>query len=718
MQSVAPIAFLQKLAELTNVPYDPAALTAAVENSEPQSTWQQTLELQCAPHRMRTHRVIWSLREAFGAAGRGCALVSTRPGTTGHPDLFALDGFSLLQVRVSFEDGRSRPFDLAALGAWIGETELDAPRSWLVVESRYPASADSPAVHAAHSDLAGAVHADPAGPPPFDRLLTLLRPDRADLWAIVAFAAAIGGMSLATPIAVQQLVNSIAFGGLIQPVVVLAFLLLVVLAFSAVLSVIQSYVTELIQQRIFVRVVIDVAERIPRVQTKAFDQHHGPELVNRVFDVVTVQKSLSALLLEGTSVLLQTGVGLVILSLYHPLMLGFSGLLIAGIFFVVFVLGRSAVPTAIAESKAKYDAIGWLQELARHPATFRDADQRRFARSRADTLATAWIGARRSHFQILLRQHTGTLVLQGIASSTLLALGGVLVVEGQLTLGQLVASELIITLIVSSVAKFGKHLEKFYDLLAAMDKLSVLLDLPLEREGGAELAPAERAAAVELVGVQFGYGPNPLLSNLDLRIEAGERVALAGMMGSGKSSLLDLLFGLRQPATGHITIDDRDYRDLSVESLRDAVALVRGSETFAGTIRDNAHVGRHGFDDSEMLRVFDAVGLVEEIRELPDGLDTRLSTDGRPLSQVQLTRLMIARAVLTRPRLLLIDRALEDFDPSARERICDLLFAADAPWTLVIVSQRDDVLARCTRRVSLGNPESWDRVPGDRGRTS
>ena len=407
MQSVAPIAFLQKLAELTNVPYDPAAFTAAVENSEPQSTWQQTLELQCAPHRMRTHRVIWSLREAFGAAGRGCALVSTRPGTMGHPDLFALDGFSLLQVRVSFEDGRSRPLDLAALGAWIGETELDAPRSWLVVESRYPASADSPAVHAAHSDLAGAVHGDPPGPPPFDRLLTLLRPDRADLWAILAFAAAIGGMSLATQIAVQQLVNSIAFGGLIQPVVVLAFLLLVVLAFSAVLSVIQSYVTELIQQRIFVRVVIDVAERIPRVQTKAFDQHHGPELVNRVFDVVTVQKSLSALLLEGTSVLLQTGVGLVILSFYHPLMLGFSGLLIAGIFFVVFVLGRSAVPTAIAESKAKYDAIGWLQELARHPATFRDADQRRFARSRADTLATAWVGARSSHFQILLRQHAG-----------------------------------------------------------------------------------------------------------------------------------------------------------------------------------------------------------------------------------------------------------------------------------------------------------------------
>lgn len=716
--AIVPIIFLRRLAELTGVGEDPVAISAQVERAIAQPTWQQALELQCAALDMRTHRVVWSLREAFGAAGHGCALVSTRIDPAGSPEYFALDGHSIRRVRISFEDGRSDAFDLGALAAWLGAADVDTPRSWVVVESRHPASTTAPGAAAGHDGAhadeghppGGASHH--AGPPPFERLMTLLRPDRSDLWAIVAYAAAIGGISLATPIAVQQLVNSIAFGGLVQPVIVLALLLLAALTVSAVLSAVQSWVTELIQQRIFVRVVIDVADRIPRVQTRAFDRHHGPELVNRVFDVVTVQKTLSALLLEGTSLVLQTAAGLLILSFYHPLMLAFSGLLVAGIFFVVVVLGRRAVPTAIAESKAKYDAVGWLQELARHPSIFRDAEQRRLARHHADTLVAAWVGARTAHFRIVLRQLVGALTLQGIASSALLALGGMLVVQGQLTLGQLVASELIITLIVSTVAKFGKQLERYYDLLAAMDKLSVVFDLPLEREGGNELPPAAGPAALELADVRFGYGGHTVLHDFELRIEAGERIAIEGPPGSGKSSLLDLLFGLREPSAGHVSIDGLDYRDLSLESLRQAVVLVRRSEIFSGTVRENLRVGRQGFDDTEMLRALDAVGLVDDLRQLPQGLDTRLSTDGRPLSQVQLTRLMIARAMLARPRVLLLDRVCDDLDPEARERIGDIVFAADAPWTSVVVTARQEVLARCSRRIELGAHED-DGAPRD-----
>ena len=388
-----------------------------------------------------------------------------------------------------------------------------------------------------------------------------------------------------------------------------ALLLLVVLAFSALLTLVQTFVTELIQQRIFVRFVIDIAERIPRVQPRAFDRQHGPELVNRVFEVVSVQKALSTLLLEGTSAVLQIAVGLLVLSFYHPLMLGFSFLLIVGTFLVVVVMGRNAVGTAIEESRSKYDVFGWLQELARHPATFRDANQRRFASGRIDTLAAAWVGARREHFRILLRQHGGALGLQVVASAALLALGGMLVVQGQLTLGQLVASEIIITTIVSAVAKFGKQLERFYDLLAAMDKLSLLIDLPLEREGGTELATTTAPAAVELVDVEFGYSGSPVFSAVDLRIEAGERVAIEGGTGSGKSSLLDLLFCLREPTAGYVALDGRDYRDLSIESIRDSMALIRGSEIFAGTIRENVRVGQRDFDDEGMLGMLDAIGM-------------------------------------------------------------------------------------------------------------
>jgi ABC-type bacteriocin/lantibiotic exporter with double-glycine peptidase domain len=697
-----PVALLRRLGELLRLPTRTSPIVATVRDGDSRS-WQDLFEDECDAHDMRGRRATWSLREAAGASAPGSLLVSTKRGAQGSIEWFALTGRAGRQLSVLREDGSTDRLSLDGLRRWLEEPDDTSVRSWVVVESRFPSSLQIGSKRAHDS---GAESEWKHGSP-FQRLLDLLRPEKADLWAIVFFAAFIGGLMLATPIAVQQLVNSIAFGGLIQPVVVLALLLLAVLAFSAVISAIQAFVAELIQRRIFVRVVLDVAERLPRVQAQAFDRHHGPELVNRVFDVVTVQKVGSLLLLEGTTVLLQTTVGLVVLSFYHPLMLAFSGLLIAGILIVVVVMGKGAVRTAIVESKMKYQVVGWLEELALHASTFRDRDQRLYARSRADRLATAYVGAREEHYRIVLRQLTGALALQVLANSSLLALGGMLVVQGQLTLGQLVASELIITVIVAAVAKFGKQLEHFYDLLAAIDKLSTLMDLPLERSDGIDVDPASGPAAVELVDVGFGYDSKPLFVGLNLRIGAGERLAFEGAMGSGKSALLDLLCGLREPWSGCIAIDGIDYRELRLESLRAQVALVREPEIFTATIRENIQVGRHQFSDEDVRRALDAVGLLEEIRSLPQSIETRLSPSGRPLSQVQASRLALARAILASPRLLLVDRTLDDLDPTARERICEVLFAPDAPWTLVVVSERDDVLTRCSGRHLLGEPEIW-----------
>lgn len=695
---LVPIAFVRRVAELAGTDRDVPSGLEAFSSAEEPETWQQALEHAFSRHGFGTRRVIWSIREAFGAATRDCLLVSLRGEGSGSPEYFAFA--ERVRHRVLIADHRAGTDlrDLESVAKWLDDSDLDAPRSWLVVENRFtsahdPTSDPSPHDHDGHH-----------GARPLPRLLELIRAERGDLWGIALFAAVIGGLTLATPIAVQQLVNSIAFGGLIQPVVVLSLLLFAVLAFSAVVSTLQTYSSEMIQRRLFIRVVADVAERLPRALSRAFDRRHGPELVNRIFEVVTVQKVGSTLLIEGSSALLQTVVGLVVLSFYHPLMLAFSVLLIAGIAFVVVWMGRGAVSTAIGESAAKYEVFGWLEELARHPTTFRDEWQRECARSRADGLLNSWLYARTSHFKIILRQTVGTLGLQVLASSALLALGGVLIVRGQLSLGQLVASELILTAIVSNVAKLGKQLERFYDLLAAIDKLSMLIDLPLEREGGMELAPADRPASVELVDVDFAFNGQPVFSGLSLRIEKGERIALEGPSGSGTSTLLDLLFVLREPDSGYLTIDGQDYRDVRIASLRESVALVRGAELFSGTIRENLRVGRRTFDDEEMIRVLETVGLLAEIRALPRGLETRLSADPRPLTQVQVSRLMLARAILSRPRLLLIDRALEDLDEEAREKTCSLLFDDAAPWTLVLVSERADVLAHCSRRVTIGGP--------------
>ncbi len=546
--------------------------------------------------------------------------------------------------------------------------------------------------------------------PPLRRLLQLIRPDRSDLWSVVAFAAIVGALTLATPVAVQQLVNSVALGGLMQPVVVLALLLLAVLAFSAVLTAIEAYVVEIVQRRVLVRVVSDVARRLPRVRLEAFDGQHGPELVNRFFDVVTVQKVGATLLLDGVALLLQTVIGLLVLSFYHPLMLAFGVVLLVGIAIVIFVFGRGAVPTAIEESKSKYAIAGWLEELARRATELKTPAAGHFAVERADDLARAYLNARSDHYRIVFRQLAGALGLQVIASSALLGLGGGLVIIGQLTLGQLVASELIVTAIVASFAKLGKHLESYYDLLAAVDKLGVLFDLPLERSQGAIYQPERgAAAALALQGIRFERNGKTILDGFDLSVAPGERVAVIGPSGSGKSSIGDLILGLRAPAAGYVTLDGADLRELRLDTVREHVVRVRGPEIIEGTLEDNVRMGRGYVTGRDVRESLDAVGMLERALELPEGLRTRLSTAGAPLTRGEAIRVALARAIAGKPGLIILDEALGDLDQRSRRIALNALYSDDKPWSLLVLAPRDDDAERCTRVVHLtgngGDPE-------------
>jgi len=684
-----PGLLLRRLIEVVHGKF--ASTSGAVRSAAGAETWQQAFEAACLPHRLQVRTIFLSPREAVGSASSRTPLVTHRGPAGDEWGWVALLDRAWVRARAASSDGSDAWVGPSALATRLGAESADETLPWLLVEPDLPsADASAPGAKLGH------------GPPPLRRLLELLRPDRSDLWTVVLYAVLIGGLTLATPIAVQQLVNTVAFGGLIQPVVILALLLFGGLAFSALLSALQAYTAELIQRRVFVRVVMDVAERLPRVEIDAFDRHHGPELVNRLFDVVTVQKVGALLMLDGTAVLLQTGVGLLILSFYHPLMLAFSILLLGAIAFVVFVLGRNAVPTAIQESYAKYAVVGWMEELARHPAAFRSQSGRLFAADRADRLATEYVTARRTHYRIVLRQLSGALGLQVIASSGLLALGGGLVVAGQLTLGQLVASELIITAIVAAVARLGKYFESFYDLLAATDKLGVLFDLPLERESGSTDPRVEGPAAVEVRDVSYRYGSRQAVEHLSLRIEPGERVALVGPVGSGKTTLLDLLAGLREPDSGYIAIDGCDLRDYRLDALRDCVASVREPEIFAGTIIDNLRVARPGLSMAEASQALDQVGLLDDLRGFEDGLYTELATDGLPLARGHVAGLMLARAIVARPRLLILDAAFGNLEDAKRKRALDAVFAEDAPWTVVVVSKRADVLERCGRTIDMG----------------
>lgn len=537
---------------------------------------------------------------------------------------------------------------------------------------------------------------------PWLRLRSFLRLERRDLWVVLVYAIVIGGVTLATPIAVQALVNTVAFGSVLQPLVVLTLLLFGGLAFAGLLSILEAYVVEVIQRRVFIRVADDFGRRLPTVRADALDSAYGPELVNRFFDVLTIQKSMSVLLLDGLSLTLQTVIGMFLLGFYHPLLLAFDAALVALLIFVL-LMGRGAVATGFRESSAKYKAVAWLEDVSRASHLFRGETAAARAAERTDILCRDYLHARKSHFRVLLRQISGGIGLQVAAMVALLGVGGWLVINRQLTLGQLVAAELVITAIGAGFLKLGKNLEKLYDLNVGVLKIGRVADLPTERRGGEPLAPGP-AASVALREATVRRGDRTLLAGATVEVEAGQRLRLTGEAGSGKSTLLEVLGGLREADEGTAHIDGLDLRRSDLRSVRDQVRLVRAPAFVDGSVLQNLELtSPTALSEGKVREWLRLVDLESAVDRLPQGLDTPLQPEGGPLSEAQARRLALVRALVGSPRVLLVDRALDSLGlgTAQMDALLDVVMAPDAPWTLALVTDDQRVSQRCDRHVRL-----------------
>lgn len=535
---------------------------------------------------------------------------------------------------------------------------------------------------------------------PLYRLQQLIHIEHRDIAMLVAYGVGIGLMSLATPITVQALVNTIAFGALLQPLVVLTLILLVLLTFSNSLVALQFYVVEILQRRLLVR-FFGVAARNLRQATQASrDNLYLPELANRFFDVVSLQKTAASLLLETLGYLLQTLIGMTLLAFYHPMLLALDLFLIAALYFVLVVMGRGGIPTVIEQSRAKYVAAAWLESIAANSLLGKSQSHADFLDAQTRRIAENYLAASVRHFRVLSRQNIGALVLHTLANTALLGMGGWMVIERQLSLGQLIAAELVVNAMVFGLTRLGKTLDNFYELVASIDKIGYLLDLPQERDQGnaapqIDMDPFQ--IEVQQLTMPEGFQFDTV-KQLDLQLAAGESLVISA--GAERGTLLDVLYGLRNPIAGRIYLDGQDLRDLSLGALRDQTSLVRHAEVIDASIADNLALGRN-IQTGEIHAVLDQVGLLEDITLLPDSLNTRLCAHGAPLSHEQCLRLTLARAIVARPRLLMIDRLLDCIDQHWLLTILDQLFADDARWTLIVVSQNPSVIERCRRHAQL-----------------
>ena len=545
---------------------------------------------------------------------------------------------------------------------------------------------------------------------PQQRLKNLLIPEKRDLGIILGYGICSGVFALIIPIAVQTLVNTIAFGSLLQPILVLSLLVLLTLGVSAFLRGLQVYLMEKVQQRIFARTSLTLAHHIPKIKISAIEGEQGPELVNRFFDILTVQKSTALIMIDGLSIVLQTLVGMALLAFYHPILLAFDLFLVGLIFSGVFYLGQGAIKSSIIESKKKYEVANWLEILARVPIVFKKPQAQNFIFERSDLITSHYIKSRKNHFQILLRQIIGALSLQVLASSALLGLGGWLVVKRQLTLGQLVAAELIVTSVVTGVGKFGKYLESYYDLIAAADKLGYLMELPTEDHRTALESPSDSQksgpASLSLVGLSYGDPSQPQLTlkQIELRVSAGEKITLYGGRSSGKSALCDLLYLLKEPQAGNIELDGISSKDMSLSQYRSQVSLLRSVDLFEGTLLENIRIHEKAASVEAIYSILEKLGVLEEIKRLPEGLLTKIMGGKSMLSSTQAKFIALARTLVQEPRLLIIDSFLDDLDDESKLIAMKVLLEQQSSTLILTTGSR--LLTQMSQRnfsLELGN---------------
>ncbi len=545
---------------------------------------------------------------------------------------------------------------------------------------------------------------------PWLRLLRFLSIERRELGVVLIYAIVVGALTLAVPVASQALVNSVAFGVWLQPLVILGVLLSGVLVLSGALTVMEAYVVEVLQRRVLVHVADDFGRRLPAIGASARDEVDLSERALRCFDALTIQKALSGLLLDGLAVTLQTFVGMILLAFYHPLLLLFDGVLVVLLLWV-HLLGRGAVATAHAESAAKYRLAFWLQGIAAAPSRVGSMSARARLAVRTAGLSREYLRARRAHFRVLLRQLVGGVGLYALSTVALLGVGGWLVLQRQLTLGQLVAAELVIAAMGAGFVKLGKNLEKVYDLNVAVLKLGEVVDLPVERVGG-ELVAGEAGASLALRDVVVERGGRRVLRVASLDVPQGQRLRVLGSAGGGVTSLLEVLAAQRPPSAGTLRVDGVCVERADLEQMRDQIAFVPAHPRFLpATIADNLLLTAAGDPPPARLHeVLELVGVRRAVEALPGGLAEPIRSDGAPLSSGQARRLALAEALLASPRLLVLDHALDDLglEDTATRRLLQAVLGPEAPWTVVVATREARVAALCDATFELreSNPEA------------
>lgn len=548
---------------------------------------------------------------------------------------------------------------------------------------------------------------------PIKRLLGMLAIDKREIFIIYAYAIFHGLINLSLPLGVQAIIAFVISAQFSASWGILIFIVVLGVAVSGTIQVLQLYLTELLQRRIFTRASFEFAYRIPRFRMESVNNFYPPELMNRFFDTLNVQKGLPKILIEFSSSTLQIVFGLILLSLYHSFFVFFGIMLIGLITLIFYITGPKGLKTSIMESKYKYQVAHWLEELARVMGTFKLAGETNLPIEKTNYYVNKYLKFRKQHFNVLILQFSNIVGFKTVITAGLLILGSILVINQEINLGQFVASEIIILLVVSSAEKLILTMETVYDVLTGLEKLGQVTDVPMEDESGINLEEVTKGGGISVELNELSYtfhgDHKPALDNIEVKIESGEKVCITGINQSGKSTLLSVISGLFHDYNGSILFNGIPFSDININSFRSVIGDNLGlQDLFHGTLAENISVGKLDVEIHDILRAIEQAGLSDFFKKLPKGLNTKIQPEGQGLSDSVKKKIILARTLAENPKIVVMDNALQGLDYDDRKRVSEILTDSTQKWTLLAVTNDPLLMNNCDKVITLENGKIVD----------
>jgi putative ABC transport system ATP-binding protein len=543
-----------------------------------------------------------------------------------------------------------------------------------------------------------------SNPSPLERIFNLIRMESSDIKLLTIYSLTIVVLSLVVPVGTQSLINILSFGAMYQPIFVLTVFVTVLLGLAGFLKVLQTEVAEILQQRLFVRLVSETKDRLLRVKNDILEKKNIEEIVNYFLDISIIQKSATVLLIDGLSVIIEFFVGVLVLLIYHPLFLVLDIALFISIFFIIFrILGRRGSETSIAESKAKHKIVNWFEELASNSKIFKSSTMHHYASERTELLSRIYIESRNSHYKVLIKQIAALTTVKALGMGFVLGIGSYLVIQGELSLGQLIAAEIIVSKILSSFSNFGKHLESYFDLVASIDKVGSLLNIPIESSGDVSFENSSKGIHLKFnkFEAQDSYGKKIFIPNLE--IKRGTKIGIHSSDPDKCDLFMKSIYGLASEINGSLLINGKySIQELNLPIWRDSIAYLSDDHLFSGNIYENIKSGRADIDQEKTREALEKVGTLNTLLEnFQNGILTQITSSGFPIRKNDLFRINLAKSIGLTPDLLLIDRIFNTLQREEKDLLKSIIHSEFKDTTVIIISQHKEFINICDKVIEI-----------------